>query len=193
LGSRAQRGQYFWNGGGSQGEEEENTGENAGDFARLAGVNEAIAEDGDGSDTENCAMDGTDATEDAGTAQNDSSNGVEFVAGPGVGFGLSEAGGVDNSSKGRDKAGEDISQADSTFDGNSRVASAFRRETDCAKGAAESCTMDEDEDEDEDENENWRLGGNAEKSFLTEKKEPGREICEGVHPVSDGFSEAAEK
>jgi hypothetical protein len=193
LGSGAECGQYFWKGGGGQGEKEENSGEDAGDFARLAGVNEAVAEDGDGGDTKDGAMDGADATENAGAAKNDSGNGIEFVAGSGVSFGLSKAGGVDNSSKGRDKACEDIGQADSAFDGNSCIASAFRGEADCAEGASESRSVNEDQDNDEDEDENWSLGGNAEEPFLAEEKKPGWEVCEGVYAMSDGFGQTAKK
>ena len=193
FGLRAEPGQYFWKGGGGQGEKKENTGEDAGDFARLAGVNEAVAEDGNGGDTKDGAMDRAGATENAGAAKNDSGNGIEFVAGSGVGFGLAKAGSVDDGSQGCDKAREDIGQADSAFDGDAGVTCAFRRKADCAEGTAKRCPVNKDEDDDEDEDENWSLRWNAEESFLAEKKEPGWEVCEGVDAVSDGFGKAAKK
>ena len=132
-------------------------------------MNEAVAQDGNGGDTQDCAVDRADAAKDAGAAKNDSGNGVEFVSGSGVSFGLSEACGVDDRRKGRDKACEDIGQADSALDRNAGVASAIRRETDGAEGAAKCRSMDEKPDSDENGEENGRLGGYTEEAFLTQK------------------------
>ena len=63
------------------------------------GVDEAVVQDGDGGDAEECAMHGADAAEDAGAAEHDGGDGEEFVAGAGIGFGLAEPSGVDDGAR----------------------------------------------------------------------------------------------
>jgi len=108
LASGAECGQYFWNGGGGQGEEKQDTSENTGDFARLAGVDEAVAENCDSGNTKNRSVNGADAAKDTGAAEDDRRYGIEFIAGPGVGFGLPEAGGVDDGSECGDETRENV-------------------------------------------------------------------------------------
>src|ERR1051326_6793494 len=152
-------------------------------------MDEAIAEDCNRCDAENCAVDRADTAEDARSAKNYSSNGIEFVARAGVGFRLAEARSVNDRGERSDEASEDVCQGNPPFNGNAGVAGAFGRETNRAEATAEGGAMDEDEDEDE----NWRLSGNAEKTFLAEEQEPRREIGEGVHAVSDRLRETAEE
>jgi len=193
LGSGTEAGQYFWNGGGGQSEEEENSGENAGDFARLASVDEAVAEDGDGGDAQDCAMDRTDAAKDAGTAKNDSGNGVKFVAGASVGLGLSEPGSVNDGSDGDNETCKRVGQGSSALDGNACVAGAFGRETNGAKGTAESGSMDEKPNGDEHEKENWRLSGNAKETFLAEETKPSGESKKRIYAMSNCLGKAAKE
>ena len=193
MGSGAECGQYFWNSGGAQCEEEEDTSKNAGDFAGLPSVNEAVAEHSDGRYAQDCAMNGADATENAGSTEDDRGDSIEFVTGPGVGFGLPEAGGVDDRRECGDEACENVGESGAAIYRNACVASAFWREADGAEGAAKSGSMDEQPDGDKHEKKNRRLSGNAKKSFLTKEKEPGRKVCESVDAMSNRFGETAKE
>ena len=62
-------------------------------------VNEAIAENSDSGNTQDRSMDGANTTKDACATEDYRRDGVEFVAGASVRFGLAEAGSVNDGSK----------------------------------------------------------------------------------------------
>jgi len=150
-------------------------------------VNQAVAENGDGGDAEDCTVNGANAAKDAGAAEDNRSDGIKFIAGSGVGFGLTDTGRVDDRRESGDEARKDVCQSNSTFDANASVAGTLRREANRAEGASECGSMDEEPDDDQSEKKNWGLSGNAEKTFLAKEKKPSGKTKKRIHTMSDSL------
>ena len=107
---------------GAEGKKKQSTGEQAGHF--FGGVHahhdrqtgETILQNRDCGDPEEGADDGALAAKDTRAAEDDGGDGKEFVAGAGVGFGLAEAGGVNDGGDGGDQAGEHVGKGEAAGD-----------------------------------------------------------------------------
>src|SRR4051812_46214343 len=86
-------------------------------------------------------MNGADAAENAGAAEDDRGDGQQLVTEAGVGFGGAEARTVSKGGHSRDDAGECVCEHQPALDWDSGVARAFGSESDRAKTSTENRSM----------------------------------------------------
>ena len=199
MGAGAEVSQDFREDARGEGEEEESAGEEAGHF--FGGVHphddgeagEAVLQDGDGGDAEEGAVDGAGAAENAGAAEDDGGDGKEFVAGAGVGFGLTEPRRVDDRGDRGDETGEHVDEREAAFDGEPGVSGALGGEPDGAEGPAKGGAMDQQPHGERHDEEDPRLRREPEPALLADEEEGLGETGVGDGAAGDGLGESAEK
>ncbi len=118
-------------------DQEQRTGQDAGQLGGQVGQPQPVLKHGDGEQAQQRARHAASAPEDRRAAQNDRGDRRQLVAGAGVGLGLTEMSHIDHCRQARDQSRQHVHQPDETVNRQPGISGPFRRETDRDQAAAE--------------------------------------------------------
>ena len=165
--------------------------QDAGQVSGQSREEQAVLQDRDREQAQHGPLDRATAAEDRRAPQHDGSDGGQFVAGAGVGFGLADVRDIDHRGQAGGDARQDIDEAEASLDGDAGVASAVVRKADGVKTAADRGPLQQDPKADGDDDEDRELRRNAAGQVaLTEKLKAVGNV-EADRAAGESFAQAA--
>ena len=126
------------------GHEQEGSGQDSGQLGREVGEAQAVLQHGDDEEAEQGTGHAAASAENRCPSQYDRRDRRQFVAGAGVGLGLTQVSDIDDRRQAGDQSREYVNQADEPFDPQPSVSRPLGRETDRDQAAADRRPVQQD-------------------------------------------------